>query len=202
MVGVTARRSRSLAERAATEAFVHVMRRWRVREHAMATEAWVDAPGTTVARRRDLTPRYRMAPPFWPLTVNTDEPVLTGFAVNAHAVVIRYAQRDVPLGSGPDGFTSPRTDLGAGCHDVFLRASGTVPAFVCEALTPDEAMLVVEAHLIDAMRSLIDGRGPVVTTGSALPPRAQRRHSNWNAEAHGERVHQDHQRGATGTVRL
>ena len=95
--------------------------------------------------------------------------------------MIRYAQRDIPLDTGTDGFTSVRTEFGPGCRDLFVRASGTVPAFVCETVAPEEARQVVEAHLVDAMRSLIDGRGPVVTRGSAQPPPAQRRYGNWHA---------------------
>ncbi len=196
--------SRSLAERAAADAFVYVMRRSRVREYDLAAEAWVEATGRPVAggTSREVVRRYRMAPPFWPLTVNSDEPVLTGYAINAHAAVIRYAQRDVPLNGATDGFSSVRTEFGPGCRDLFVRASGTVPAFLCEVLSPDEAQQVVRAYLIDAMMSQIDGRGPLVTSGSALPPRSPRRQANWNADDHGDRVHQDHQRGTAGQVRL
>jgi hypothetical protein len=195
---------RCLGERAAAEAFVFVMRRWRVREHTLAAEAWVEATGRPAAggTSREVVRRYRMAPPFWPLTVDTDEPVLTGYAVNTHAVVIRYAQRDVPISAGTDEFTSMRTEFGPGCRELFVQASGTVPAFVCEIVSPEEARQVVESHLVDAMRSLIDGRGPLVISGSAQPPPSPRRPANWNAEAHGNRVQQDHQRGTAGQVRL
>jgi hypothetical protein len=204
MPGSPGHRSRSLAERAAAEAFVYVMRRWRVRGYDLAAEAWIEAAGRPVAggTNREVVRRYRMAPPFWPLTVNADEPVLTGFAVNAHAVVIRYAQRDVPLGGATDGFTTVRTEFGPGCRDLFVRATGTVPAFLCESLPPNEARRVVNALLIDAMTSLVDGRGPLVVSGSALPPPPQRLRPNWNADDHVDRVQQDHQRGTAGSVRL
>jgi hypothetical protein len=197
-------RSRSLAERAAAEAFVYVMRRCLVREHDLAAEAWICATGRPVAggTSHEIVRRYRVAPPFWQLTVDADELVLSGYAINAHAVVIRYAQRDIPLNGAADGFTSVRTEFGPGCRDLFLRASGTVPAFVCEPLTPDEARRVTGAYLIEAMLSQTSGRGPLVTSGPAVPPPSPKHYASWNAEDHGDRVHQDHQRRVAGPVRL
>jgi hypothetical protein len=106
--------------------------------------------------------RYRSAPPFWALTVRADEATLTGYGVNTHAVLIRYAQRDIPLGRAVDGLTSVRTEFGPGCRELLRRASGAVPVFVCEPIPPREAEEVAKAYLIDAAMSLAEGRGPLV----------------------------------------
>jgi hypothetical protein len=163
-LGLHVRRSRSLAERAAAEAFVFLMHRCRVRQYELAAEAWIEAAGRPVAggTNREIVRRYRLAPPFWPLTVNSDEAALTGYGVNAHAVVIRYAQRPFPLNGEADGFTSVRTEFGPGCRDQLLRASRAIPAFICEALSPDEAEKVVRTYLIDAALSQAEGRGPLI----------------------------------------
>jgi hypothetical protein len=69
------------------------------------TEAWIGATDRRVAggTNREIIRRYRSAPPFWALTVQTDEATLTGYGVNAHAVLVRYAQRDIPVGRPVDG---------------------------------------------------------------------------------------------------
>ena len=102
-------------------------------------------------------------PPFWSLTVKADEAALTGYGVNAHAVLIRYAQRVISSGREMDGFTSVRTEFGPGCRELLRRASGAIPAFVCEAIPAREAEKVVRAYLIDAAMALAEGRGPLVT---------------------------------------
>jgi hypothetical protein len=165
-LGLHAHRSRSLAERAAAEAFVYLMHRCQVRPFELAAEAWIEAAGRPVAggTNREIVRRYQMAPPFWPLTVNPEEAAMTGFAVNAHAVVIRYAQRPFPLNGDADGFTSVRTEFGPGCRDRLGRASRTVPAFICEALSPHEAEKVVRLYLIEAALSQAAGHGPLVTS--------------------------------------
>jgi hypothetical protein len=156
--------SRSLAERAAAEGFVYVMHRCRVRQYELAAEGWIQATDRPVAggTSREIVRRYRLAPPFWPLTVRSDEAALTGFAVNAHAVVIRYAQRAFPLTGAADGFTAVRTEFAPGCREMLRRASGTTPTFLCETLSPRESEEVVRAYLIDAAMSHVDGRGPLV----------------------------------------
>jgi hypothetical protein len=128
------RRTRSLAERAAAEAFVFLMHRSRVGSYEVAVEGWIGATERPVAggRSREIVRRYRSAPPFWALTVKSDEATLTGYGVNTHAVMIRYAQRVIPLSRELDGFTAVRTEFGPGCRDLLRRSSGTVPAFVCE----------------------------------------------------------------------
>jgi hypothetical protein len=55
-------------------------------------------------------------------------------------VLIRYAQRVIPLGREVDGFTSVRTEFGPGCRELLRRA-----------------------YLIEAAMSLAEGRGPLVT---------------------------------------
>ncbi|MGX9788214.1 hypothetical protein [Mycobacterium sp. MMS18-G62] len=164
-ISVRAGRSRSLAERAAAEAFVHLMHRCRVRQYDIAAESWMQADDRPVAggTSREIVRHYRLAPPFWPLTIKSDEPALTGFGVNAHAVVIRYAERTFPLSGPGDGFTAVRTQFGPGCREVLRRATGTNPSFICEPLSPLEAEEVVRAHLIDAAMALAEGRGPLVT---------------------------------------
>jgi len=198
------RASRSLAERAAAEAFVYVMRRCRVRQFDLAAEAWISAGSRPVAggTSHEVVRHYRIAPPFWPITVNADEPILSGYAINAHAVPIQYAQRDIPLNGASDGFTSVRTEFGPGCRDLFLRATNTVPAFVCEPLSAAEARQVVDEYLIDAIVSQTGGCGPLVASGTALPPPSPQWEPSWNADEHGDRVHQDHQRRAARPVRL
>lgn len=108
---------------------MYLMRRHRVRQYELAVDAWIQATGRPVAggtshEVHEVVRRYRKSPPFWPLTINSDEPVLTGYAINAHAVVIRYAQRDIPMDGAADGFTSVRTEFGPGCRDLLGRASG------------------------------------------------------------------------------
>jgi hypothetical protein len=149
------------------------MRRGRIREYSLAAEAWICADGRLVTggTSREIVRRYRVAPPFWPLTVTSDEPVLSGYAINAHAVVVRYAQRDIPLGGTADGFTSVRTEFGPGCRDLFRRASTSDPAFVCEPVSPEEAEEVIRTYLIDAAISQSEGRGPLITESSPPVPR-------------------------------
>jgi hypothetical protein len=163
-VPIRSARSRSLAERAAAEAFVYVMHRCRVDWHELAVEGWIGAADRPVAggTSHEIVRRYRSAPPFWALTVKADEPMPTGYGVSTHAVVIRYAQRDIPLSGPADGFSAVRTEFGPGCKDLLRRASGAIPAFVCEAIPPGEAQEVAKAYLIDAATSLAEGRGPLV----------------------------------------
>lgn len=132
------RHSRSLAERAAAEAFVHVMHRYRVSWYEVAVEGWIGATDRPVAggTTREIVRRYRSAPPFWALTVQSDEATLTGYGVNTHAVLIRYAQRVIPVGREIDGFTSVRTEFGPGCRELLRRATSAIPAFVSEAMAP------------------------------------------------------------------
>ncbi|MCT7657728.1 hypothetical protein [Mycobacterium deserti] len=172
MVPATPRRGRSLAERAAAEAFAYVMHRCRVRQHELAAEAWIQATGRPVAggTSREVVRRYRVAPPFWAVTVEIDEPVPTGYGVNAHAVVIRYAQRDIPLSTEADGFTSVRTEFGPGCRDLLGRASTAFPAFLCETVPPAQAQEVAGTYLIDAALSQAEGRGPLLTTSASATP--------------------------------
>jgi hypothetical protein len=158
-------RCRSLAERAAAEAFVFLMHRYRVACHEVAVEAWIGATHRPVAggTNREIVRHYRSAPPFWALTVKADEPTLIGYGVNAHAVVIRYAQRDVPSDREADGFASVRTEFGPGCRELLRRASGSVPVFVCERLAPQQAENVARAYLVDGALCLAEGRGPLIT---------------------------------------
>jgi hypothetical protein len=171
-VAAPARRSRSLAERAAAEAFVYLMHRCRVGWHEVAVEGWIGAADRPVAggTNREIVLRYRSAPPFWALTLRADESAPTGFGVNAHAVLIQYAQRVIPLGRQVDGFTSVRTEFGPGCRELLRRASGTVPTFVCESLPSGEAEKVATTYLIDAALSLAERRGPLLTLGAEDTP--------------------------------
>jgi hypothetical protein len=163
-ITIRSTRCRSLAERAAAEAFVYLMHRCRVDWHELAVEGWIGATDRPVAggTNHEIVRRYRSAPPFWPVTVKSDEAMPTGYGINAHAVVIRYARRVIPLSSAADGFTAVRTEFGPGCRELLRRASGTVPAFVCEPIAPQEAAEVAKAYLIDAAMSLAEGRGPLV----------------------------------------
>jgi hypothetical protein len=105
--------------------------------------------------------------PFWALTVEAGEATLTGYGVNTHAVLIRYARRVIPLSRPADGFTTVRTEFGPGCRELLIRASAPVPVFVCEPIPPREAEAVAKAHLIDAAMSLAEGRGPLEVSASA-----------------------------------
>jgi hypothetical protein len=165
-LAIRSERSRSLAERAAAEAFVYLMHRCRVACHEVAVEGWIGAADRPVigGTSREIVRRYRLAPPFWALTVDSGEATLTGYGVNAHAVLIRYAQRVVPLSGPADGFTTVRTEFGPGCREVLRRASGSTPTFLCEALSPREAEEVVGAYLIDSAMSHVDGRGPLIVS--------------------------------------
>lgn len=159
--------SRSLAERAATEAFVYLMHRSRVPQYDVVAQGWIQATERPVTggTSREIVRRFRLAPAFWPLTVRSDQAPLTGYGVNAHAVVIRYARRVFPLNGATDGFTAIRTEFGPGCRDTLGRATGTVPAFVSERLSPRDAEKVVRDYLIDAAMSLTEERGPLVVPG-------------------------------------
>jgi hypothetical protein len=163
---VRVQRGRSLAERAATEAFVYLMHRCRVDWHEVAVEGWIGAADRPVAggTSHEIVRRYRSAPPFWALTVNAHESTLTGYGVNTHAVLIRYAQRVIPLTRELDGFTAVRTEFGPGCRELLRRASADFPAFVCEPIAPGEADVVAKAYLIDAALSLAEGRGSLLVT--------------------------------------
>jgi hypothetical protein len=158
---IRVKRSRSLAERAAAEAFVYLMHRCRVAWNEVAIEAWIGAADRPVAggTNREIVRRYQSAPPFWALTLDCDEEMLTGYGVNTHAVLIRYAQRVIPLSSDADGFTSLRTEFGPGCRELLRHAK---PAFVCEAIPPGEAEQVAKAYLIEAALSQAAGQGPLV----------------------------------------
>jgi hypothetical protein len=140
------------------------MHRRRVAWHDVAVEGWIGAADRPVAggTNREIVRRYRAAPPFWALTVKADETTLTGYGVNAHAVLIRYAERVVPLSGNTDGFTSVRTEFGPGCRELLRRASGAMPVFVCEPVPPHEADEVAAVYLLDAAMSLAEGRGPLV----------------------------------------
>jgi hypothetical protein len=155
-----------LAERAAAQAVAYLMHRCQVSRHEVAVEGWIGAADRPVAggTSREIVRRYRLAPPFWALTVQADETVLTGYGLNTHAVLIRYAQRTIPLGSDGDGFTAVRTEFGPGCRVLLRRASGSIPAFVCEAVSPSEAEEVARTYLIDAAMSLAEGRGPLLVS--------------------------------------
>ena len=165
MVGsrIRATHSRSLAERAAAEAFVYLMNRCRVACYEVAVEAWIGATDRPVVggTNREIVRRYRAAPPFWALTVNCNEEMLTGYGMNMHAVVIRYARRVIPLNDDADGFSSLRTEFGPGCRELLRRAK---EAFICEAIPPGEAEQVAKAYLIDAALSQAAGRGPLVVS--------------------------------------
>jgi hypothetical protein len=69
------RRGRSLAERAATEAFVYLMHRCSVGWNEVAVEGWIGAADRPVAggTSHEIVRRYRSAPPFWALTVNAHD---------------------------------------------------------------------------------------------------------------------------------
>jgi hypothetical protein len=160
---IPGRHSRSLAERAAAEAFVYLMHRCRVDWYAVAVEGWIGAADGAGGTSREIVRRYRSAPPFWALTVESDEATPRGYGVNTHAVLIQYAQRVIPLTGETDGFTSVRTEFGPGCRKLLRRAGGALPVFVCEAIPPRDAERVAKAYLIDAAMSQAEGRGPLVT---------------------------------------
>lgn len=168
-IPVRAKRSRSSAERAAAEAFVYVMHRWQVGSYELAVEGWIGATDRPVAggTNREIVRRYQCAPPFWALTVTADETVLAGYGVNAHAALVRYAQRTIPLGGDGDGFTAVRTEFGPGCRELLRQASGAVPVFICEPVSASEAEEVVKDYLIDAAMSLAEGRGPLLVSATA-----------------------------------
>jgi hypothetical protein len=171
-VGVRGERGRSLAERAAAEAFVFLMHRCRVAWYELAVEGWIAATERLVAggTGREIVRRYRSAPPFWALTIKADESTATGWGVSAHAVLVQYAQRVIPLDRDIDGFTSVRTEFGPGCRELLRRASHSVPTFVCEPLPPDQAEKVVTNYLIDAAVSLAQGCGPLLMLGAEDAP--------------------------------
>jgi hypothetical protein len=162
-LAIRGKHSRSLAERAAAEAFVYLMHRCRVGWYEVAVEGWIGATDRPVAggTSREIVRRYRSAPPFWALTVESDEATPTGYGVNTHAVLIQYAQRVIPLTGEIDGFTSVRTEFGPGCRELLRRACGAIPVFVCEAIPPRDAEQVAKAYLIDAAMSQAEGRGPL-----------------------------------------
>src|SRR5258708_13969675 len=90
---IRGKRSRSLAERSAAEAFVYLMHRCRVGWYEVAVEGWIGATDRPVAggTSREIVRRYRSAPPFWALTVESDESTPAVYGGNPHARLIRSA---------------------------------------------------------------------------------------------------------------
>ncbi|WP_083407154.1 hypothetical protein [Mycolicibacterium rutilum] len=148
--------ARSPAERAAAEAFVYVMRRYQVRTQQIAFEIWVP-PSRSAAPGRDVR-RYRVAPPFWALTL--DPEALTGYAVNTRAELIRYSHNDF----------QESAEYGPGCRELLATATGTNPAYLCEPLTDAEAATAVTDYLVDAAASQAEGSGPLVLGEFASTP--------------------------------
>lgn len=138
------------------------MRRFGVRTHELAAEAWLQSGRPVGSVSRDVLRRYRVAPPFWAVTIESDQATPTGYGVNTHGALIRYAQRDFPLTGAADGVTSVRTEYGPGCREMLARATSRNRAFVCETLAADEAGRVVAEYLVDAAMSQADGCGPLV----------------------------------------
>jgi hypothetical protein len=50
-----------------------------------------------------------------------------------------------------------RVEYGQGCRDLIARATRDNPAFICEILTPPDAIEVVKKYPIDAAISLTEG---------------------------------------------
>jgi hypothetical protein len=55
-----------------------------------------------------------------------------------------------------------RVEFGPGCQGLLRRCSPARPVFICELLTPREAIEVVKTYLLDAAISLAEGRGPLL----------------------------------------
>ncbi len=112
--------------------------------------------------KQEILRHFELAPPFWPLTVNRDSAPLAGYGVNQEAVCIRYKQHIPTINGRCDDNAVERTDFAPGCLEVMRRADLNNPAFVCEHLSPTDAIEIVSQYLIDAAISLTEGRGPLV----------------------------------------
>lgn len=157
-----------MAERIAAEVFVYLMQRSRVRPYDVATRC--RSAFTERDTSRTSGPRYEIvrhlepSPPFWPLTVNRDS--RSGYGINCEATCVRYEQHSYPSGGYVFGFIVERAEFGPGCEELMRRATPRNTVFVCEILSPRSAVEVMKKHLIDAVLSLIERRGPLVVNGA------------------------------------
>lgn len=155
--------ARSIPERVAAEAFVTWMRRHRVPEHRRALQCWTRYVSHLAAcePQHEIVRHYELAQPFWPLTINGAEPAQGGYGVDQLARCIRYRHDSDPIPTAGGGPTE-RVEFGIGCQGLVGRSSQARPVFVCEPLSPRDAIQVVKNYLIDAAISLAEGHGPLV----------------------------------------
>jgi len=71
---------------------------------------------------------------------------MSGCGINCEAICIRYAQNTHPADGYEFGFIASRAEFGPGCREVTQRATPTNAAFICQVLTPTDAINVVH-HL-------------------------------------------------------
>lgn len=156
----------SAAERAATEVFVLLMRRHRVRYFDLAL--WVSTRTIThhgfSGPKHEVVRRYEPAPPFWPLTIDRSQGALAGYGVNRGAACIAYAQYRHPTTEHVDAAAVERVVFAPGCRERIGHASRTNPAFACGRLTSRRAIEILKTYLIDAVISLSEGGGALVVT--------------------------------------
>lgn len=159
--------TRWVAERIATEVFVHLMHGYRVKPFELATQC--RSVFTERHNSRTSGPRYEIvrhlepSPPFWPLTVNCDQPA--GYGITCEATCIRYEQHCYPADGYVFRFIGERAEFGPGCREL-MRPAPDNTVFVCETLPPRHAVYIVKNYLIDAVLSLTEGRGPLTVNST------------------------------------
>ncbi|WP_067976050.1 hypothetical protein [Mycolicibacter icosiumassiliensis] len=152
------------AARIAVELFLEFMHNKRVRPYDIATRCRTRSltRHVPVGPRREIVRSFELAPPFWPVTIDTYDGLLAGYGIDRYGACIRYTQNPYPLTSRADDVTVQRVQFSQGCQNVLRRATRTNPAFICEPLPPWRAVQVVREYLIDAAISLSEGRGPII----------------------------------------
>lgn len=145
------------------------MRNNRVRPHeiAIACRTRSVTRHVPVGPRREIVRSFDLALPFWPVTIDQDDAVLTGYGIDRAGGCIRYTQNSYPLFNQADNVTIQRVQFSPGCHNVMLRATRNNPAFICERLPSPQTIYIVTEYLIDAAVSLSEGRGPVAVRAAA-----------------------------------
>ncbi|CPR04096.1 hypothetical protein BN000_03756 [Mycobacterium europaeum] len=151
------------AARAATEAFVYLMRQYRVRPYDIATTCssrFADRDAPPAGRSHfEIVCHFDVAAPFWPLTADADQ--VCGYAISSDGHCIRYERTSFSISPYAFGFIEQRAEFAPGCREVIRRATASNPAFVCKVLPARSAVHVIAKYLIDAAVTLIERRGPL-----------------------------------------
>ena len=134
----------SPAERAAADAFVHVMRTKGVPYYGVAVQ-WTPPYQTDDAQRRVRQQSSQRTELFWALTASTEQNMLSGCGITQRAVCISYTR--------------------------MLQATdpaGANAMCACRTLRPQSTRAILADYLIDAVVSLLEGNGPLILNARPL----------------------------------